>query len=261
MNRAAYAILLTPLLFLCSSTLSPAAPAEPFDYEPPKLLVGNLYSLEPGPRKLLFKSVRRATRTGATVQASCDYTYPDGSLAARDQIVYESGQLVSFEEEELQTGEKGTATIRPDPKQPGRKRIYFEYTVGKGGDTKKSTASEAMENDTLIDDMIGPFITTHWATFEKGSPARFRYIVLSRKETVGFKLIKTADATWQGKPVVHIKMEPTSFIIAKLVDPLLFIVEKNGEHRILEYVGRTTPLIKSGSKWKDLDARSVYEWN
>jgi hypothetical protein len=231
-----------------------------FDYSEPKLLVGSIYPLGNGSGKILFKSIRKGARTGSTALASCDYVYPDGSLAARDQIVYEAGQLSSFTEEELQTGEKGSALIRPDPKNPGKRRIYFEYTTGQAANARTSSSSEALENDTLIDDMIPVFIVARWADLEHGLAARFRYIVLSRKETVGFKLVKDLETTWHGQPAIRIKMEPTSFLIAQLVDPLFFTVEKGGGHRILEYTGRTTPLVKNGNKWKDLDASCVFDW-
>src|SRR6266478_5804635 len=197
---------------------------QPIDYAEPSLLIGNIFPLGLEPKKCLFKSERRGSRNGTTVQVTCDYTYPDGSWAARDRIVYAAGRLASFEEEELQTGEKGSARIRPDPKKPGEWRIYFEYTTGQGGAARMTSDSEGLENDTLVDDMIPAFIVSHWDALEKGSVARFRYIVLSRKETVGFKLVKEAETTRRGKPVVRIKMEPTSIIIAQLVDPLFFIV-------------------------------------
>lgn len=248
------------VLCICGAALSVRSQTRAIDYAEPRLLVGSIFALGPEPQKLLFKSERRGTRLGSTVQVTCDYTYPDGSLAARDRIVYEAGGLVSFKEEELQTGEKGSATVRPDPKDPRKCRLYFDYTVGQGGEAKTTSSSEALRNDTLVDDMIPAFIVSHWDALEKGSAARFRYIVLSRKETVGFKLVKEAETTWRGKAAVRIKMEPTSIIIAQLVNPLLFVVEKDGTHRILEYIGRTTPLIKSGNKWKELDAASVFDW-
>jgi hypothetical protein len=55
-------------------------------------------------------------------------------------------------------------------------------------------------------------------------------------------------------------MEATSLIIAQLVDPVLFTVEKDGQHRVLQYVGRVTPKTKAGNKWNDLDATFVFEW-
>ncbi len=230
------------------------------DYAEPALLVGKIFAIGPLPAKCLFKSERRGTRNGDTVRVTCDYTYPDGSLAARDRIVYEAGRLDSFEEAELQTAEKGTAIIRADPKNPGQSKIFFEYVTGKGSAAKTSSASETLANDTLVDDMIPAFIVSHWAELEKGLAVKFRYIVLSRKETIGFKLMKESESARHGQQVVRIKMEPTSFIIAQLVDPLVFVVDKAGKHHILEYIGRTTPLIRDGSKWKDLDATSIFDW-
>ncbi|HTL56548.1 MAG TPA: hypothetical protein VL361_12765 [Candidatus Limnocylindrales bacterium] len=249
------------IVLFCAYPFKGVSQTGTVDYTEPRLLIGNIFAIGQAPKKLLFKSERRGTQTNNMVQATCDYTYPNGSLAARDRIIYQGGRLALFEEELLQTGEKGSAVIRSDPKHAGRHKIYFEYIVGMGGQSRKSSATEDLENDTLIDDMIPSFIVSHWTMLENGAAARFRYIVLSRKETVGFKLIKEADTLWQGKSVVRIRMEPTSIIIARLVDPLLFIVEKQSPHRILEYTGRTTPLIKVGNKWKDLDAVTVFDWD
>src|SRR5436190_1758820 len=90
-----------------------------------------------------------------------------------------------------------------------------------------------------------------WSMTQAGSS---RFIAQSRLETVGFKLAKDGEVIWRGKPTIRLKMEPTNFVIAQIVDPLFFIVEKEGAHRILEYDGRTTPKMKRGKDWKDLDA-------
>jgi hypothetical protein len=55
-------------------------------------------------------------------------------------------------------------------------------------------------------------------------------------------------------------MEPTSLIIARLVDPLFFTLEKDGQHRVLQYTGRVTPKTRIGNKWDDLDATVVFDW-
>jgi len=245
---------------LCAQAQSAKPQKAMIDYEEPKLLIGNIFAPEARPNKLLFKSRRMATRTGTTVKVLCEYTYPDGSLAARDLITYEAGHLVSVETDEFQIGETGKAVIGPDPKSAGQRRIVFEYTKGHGGEEKRSSDSESLQNDTLVDDMIPDFMVSHWDGLMAGETAKFRFIALSRKETVGFKLVKESETTRAGKAVVRIKMEPTSIIIARLVDPLYFIVEKDGAHRVLEYIGRTTPLIKNGAKWKDLDGDTVFDW-
>ena len=88
----------------------------------------------------------------------------------------------------------------------------------------------------------------------------FRFVASSRLETVGFKLVKDAEENWRGQPALRLRMEASNLIIAQIVDPLFFIVEKDGAHRVLEYLGRITPKQREGAKWKDLDARTIYEW-
>jgi hypothetical protein len=56
-------------------------------------------------------------------------------------------------------------------------------------------------------------------------------------------------------------MEPTSPVISALVDPIHFTMQKAPPHRILQYVGRTTPKIQAGGKWRDLDAVTVFDWD
>jgi hypothetical protein len=246
----------------CLSAAPPSehSPAALSDYEEPKLLAGNIFAPGPGPQKLLFKFQRTASRTGTTVKVTREYTYPDGSLAARDRIVYEAGQLASLATDEFQTGDRGSAVVRPDPKGQGQRRVFFDYTTGQGVGARKSSDSERVEHEALVDDMIPAFIVSHWDALVQGAPATFRFIVPSRTETVGFKLVKDSETLWRGSAAVRLKMEPTSFIIAQLVDPIFFIVEKGGRHHILEYVGRTTPVIRNGNKWKELDAVIVYDW-
>lgn len=173
--------------------------------------------------------------------------------------MYEAGQFASLVTEELQTGDRGSAVVRPDPKSFGKRRVYFDYTTGQGSAARTSSDSERIEHETLVDDMIPAFMVSHWDALMQGATATFRFIVPSRTETVGFKLVKDSETVWRGTAAVRLRMEPTSFIIAQLVDPVFFTVEKGGRHRILEYVGRTTPLIRKGNKWKELDAVIIFD--
>jgi len=237
---------------------SPQSSALP--YEEPRHFVGTIFEMSPNPKKVLFKSERTASRAGSRVQVLCDYTAADGASVAHEKMVYEADKLATYELNELQTGDKGSVAVRPDPKNPAKLRVYFEFIPGQGGEAKKKANSEALEKETLVDDMIPAFISSQWNTLMSGAPVKFRYIALSRTETVGFKLTRESETNCQGARAVRIKMEPTSLIIAQLVDPLFFIVEKNEHHRILEYIGRTTPVIKKGNKWADLDAVTDFDY-
>src|SRR5690348_14565143 len=73
------------------------SPASKLEYEAPKYLTGTIYAQGGDPQKVLFKFKREATRSGSTLQVNREFTYPDGTLAAREQVVYEGDALASFE--------------------------------------------------------------------------------------------------------------------------------------------------------------------
>jgi hypothetical protein len=94
-----------------------------------------------------------------------------------------------------------------------------------------------------------------------GETIKCRLISVSRAETVGFKFFKESETIWRGRPAMVVKLQPSSIVIARLVAPLHFVIEKAAPHRILEYTGRTTPSIQKNGKWDDLDAVTVFDWN
>jgi len=222
------------------------------DYLEPKSLTGTIYA-DASLKQELFTFRRTATNSGSTIFALRDFNLPDGTLAARERVVYEGGKLKSFVLEELQTGAKGSAIVQSDGAES---KINFNYTQ----DAKKKTGSEKFVNDILVSDMVGPCIVAHWDALMKGAPVKCRLVAVSRAETVGFKFFKESEGTWRGKPVMLVTLQPSSIIIAQLVAPLHFVVEKHSPHRIVQYTGRTTPSIRRNGKWEDLDAVTVFDW-
>jgi hypothetical protein len=186
-----------------------------------------------------------------------EYHTPDGALAARERVVYENGSLLSFDVEELQSGAKGKAAVG-HRELDNKTLLYFQYTPRVGARTE--ARNEVLRKDVLINDLIPYFIASHREELMKGSTVKCRFIVLQRTETIGFKLVKESETNWRGQPVVIVRMEPTSLVIAQLVEPVRFTIEMGGDHRILQYIGRTTPMIKRGNKWEDLDAATVFDW-
>jgi hypothetical protein len=231
--------------------------SEVLRYEEPKYLAGAIYA--PDSNRLLFKFKRAASRTGSRLEVRRDFTYPDGKPAARERVIYEGDALVSVELEELQTGAVGSARIRRAGDDAVKGSIEFEYAKELGGKPKART--EDLRENTLIADMVGPFLKSHWEALSRGETVKCRYIVVPRKETVGFTFTKDAASTWQGRQVLTVRMEATSPFIAALVNPLVFTIEQAPPHRVLQYVGRTTPKIQAGGKWNDLDGVTVFDWD
>jgi hypothetical protein len=229
-----------------------------FKYEEPKSLTATIYSLD---RKIvLFKFSRRSTRSGNQLEAIREYAYPDGTLAARERVLYNGDDLQSYELQELQTGAYGRAIVTPNTENPAGNVLSFESSKNLASRARPTRRSETLRNDTLNYDMVGQFLAEHWDALMRGEELKCRMIVAPRAETVGFRAIKESETQWQGKPIVILRMEPISPLIRALVDPLHFKVEKDIPHRVLEYSGRTTLKIKSGNKWEDLDAVTVFDW-
>jgi len=238
-----FALFLMPLL-----TYSARAAGPQIDYFNPTNLTGAIYA-DASLKQVLFTFRRTATGSPSSIHVIREFNLPNGKLAAREQVEYENGRLKSFNLEELQTGAKGSATVESG-------KMNFDFTQG----STRKTGSEKFLEEILVSDMVGPYIAAHWDDLVAGETVKCRLVSVSRAETVGFKFFKESDSTWHGQPVMIVTLQASSFIIARLVDPLHFIIEKNSPHRVLQYTGRTTPSIQKNGKWQDLDAVTVFDW-
>jgi hypothetical protein len=248
------------ILVLC---LLPAAASESstnlpvLRYEEPAHLTAAIYAPGSSRKDPLFSFTRHATRTGNRLTVLREYRYPDGRIAARETAVYQGNALLSWDVEELQVHAGGRAVVERADTEP---KVHFEYDKNLEDRSTPKKRAEDLRKDTLISDMVGPFLLDHWDALMRGEEVKCRYIVVPRTETVGFTFEKVKAEKRETRDVVIIKMSATSPIISALVDPLFFTIEKGGKHRVLEYQGRTTPKLRVGNKWKDLDAVTVFNW-
>ena len=226
-----------------------------YDYANPTLLTGTLYAIGSDQKKVLFTFRRTATRSGSSVQVERQFLATNGTLAAVEKILYESNQFVSYQMQDFQARVSGAIQIESDPKDPDHQQIYISHAKGLSAVKGKA---RALEPDTLMDDTLYPFIMEHWDDLLQGKTVKFRFVSLEWERTFDFSLAKTGESTQNGRPVVEFTMKPTNFLVAAEVKPIVFTLEKNGSHRMLSYIGRTTPRVKSGKSWKLLDAETVF---
>src|SRR5438067_1953840 len=152
---------------LITTSSATAAAVVQTDFENTNGVTGTIYEKGPEPRRLLFKFRRTATRSNSTVRVLREYYPPEGSLAARERVVYDNGRLVSFDLEELQTGARGRVVIGPDPQKSNQLKLFFQYTPRTGASTEAK--SEALRQDVLVSDMVPWFVSRHWEQLMKGS--------------------------------------------------------------------------------------------
>jgi hypothetical protein len=231
--------------------------AEPYDFASPKLLTGTLYEIGSMRTNILYTFRRTATRSGTTVNVERQFIGTNGSIAAVENIVYESGRLVSVQMQEFQAQVSGSVHIEPNPKDPLRQKLFIGYAHGLN---PPDGEAQNLQPDTLFDDTIYPFMMAHWDDLMQGHAVKFRFISLEHERTFEFRLVKIEESIQNGWTVEKIKMEPVSIFVSELLKPLIFTVEKDSPHHILSYTGRTTPRIKKGNSWKYLDAETVFNW-
>ena len=92
---------------------------------------------------------------------------------------------------------------------------------------------------------------------EGGEALAFELIIPSRLETIGFRLKKDSEVTQGGEAAIVIRMEPDSWLIRQLVDPMFFYVAAKPPHRLIEYRGRISVKSDDG---EDQDLRVVYRY-
>ena len=229
-------------------------------YQPPAVLTATVYSSDAGTNKPLFTFKRSAALVGPASIVLAEYAYPDGKLAVRERVIYQDHLLARYELDELQTGASGSATIERDAREPNKGRIVFRFVRDISSHAAPATKTEPLLPDTLINDMVGPFLASHWDRLNRGEKVVCRCIVVARRETIGFTFRKESEGRWRGRDVVILKMEPSNLLLSVFVDPLRFILEKDPPHRVLQYAGRTVPKTGQHGQWRDLDAVMVFNW-
>ncbi|MGA9779142.1 MAG: hypothetical protein ACLPRE_12860 [Limisphaerales bacterium] len=253
------------LLALCLSVIPaglagdatrPAATAA-YDYAEPKLLTGTLYEIGSHRQKVLYTFRRIAVQSGAVVHVERQFFRTNGLMAAVDKVVYKSNRLESYKMQDFQARVSGAVRIASDPNDPARQQIFISYGPGLVPPIGKA---QNLPSDIVYDDTVYPFMLAHWDELMRGNTVNFRFISFEWERTFAFHFVKTAEFVQPGGTMEQIRMEPDNLLVAELVDPLIFTVEKASPHHVLSYIGRTTPRIQKGEAWKYLDAETVFNY-
>lgn len=133
-------------------------------------------------------------------------------------------------------------------------KVIFTKTV----DGKTSTKSENYKGSLVTPSNFQRFIASKWQELKNNETVEFRFGVWDRQETVGFSLKKVSESASPTYSMT-LKMKPANFVIAALVDPLLLTFEESPSIKLKTLVGRIPVKAKEGDKFKDQDARVVYQ--
>jgi hypothetical protein len=121
------------------------------------------------------------------------------------------------------------------------------------GDRRQTRVEERAEAVAVGPTLVG-VIAKRLAELRAGASVPVRLAVLDRLETIGFDLtaVDAAPGT------TRVRMTPSSFVIAWVVDPITFTFDATGKLTQLE--GRVPPKLLERGRLRDLDARVEYRY-
>lgn len=218
-----------------------------FSYAQAEDVAATLYDLQTNRAKKIFTLSVDLTFEGGHLRSTARYQTPEGELAVEEKGSIRGAKLLEYEIYRKQTNEKGRISIQGET-------ISFEYEK----DGVKKVASEKVRGETLSSANFNAYIQENWDSLVAGKELDIRYAVWDRLETVGFSLKKINEMQNEGERWLELRMKPSSFVIAALVDPI-HLWYGLGDKKLKLMKGRVPPKILKEGRWRDLDAEVVYE--
>lgn len=211
-------------------------------------VTGEVFKKDSNRKELLYQFKNTITESGGVHKAEGQFIAPTGEVVVIETSEREGSKLKHYEMDHKQTGRKGSIVV-------DGKKVKFNFEEnGK----KKSEESEDLKDNFVVGHTLVSYVSNHWRELMDGKTVDIRYGVWDRQETVGFSLFKVGQDKINDRDVILLKFKPTSFIIAAIVDPVIFRFSTDGKE-LVGMVGRVTPKRKDGNNWKDLDAEVVYK--
>ncbi len=208
-----------------------------------------LYELNSDKQKLLYQMKREETNVSDNTNVKTTITEPTNKKeAVIEELLLKDGKILKYQIHQKQLGDERTLEVKDG------KVIFTTVSDGKTKTDQEDLAPNLVVGPTVID-----YLKKNWKDIVGGETISIRFAVLERRDTVGFKFFKESELKINGKDCIVVKMKPTSFIIAAVVNPLLFTFEKDSV-KLLELKGRTLLKQNVNGTWKDLDADIVYEY-
>ena len=211
--------------------------------------VGEVYSLDSKDGKPVFTVEMKETPPGGNDRIEeALYKTPDGQVTVRELLELKDGKLRKYSIDNPLSHHSGMVEVSGD-------KLLFTYT--ENGKTK--TDDEKLRENSVVPATTLLYLRKNWDKLLQGDDVTVRFVSIGRLETIGFKFFKIGEEKRDGHDVIILKMKPTSIFISAVVDPLIFVLDKDTK-RILEYKGRLLPKLLVDGKWKELDGRILYHY-
>jgi hypothetical protein len=211
-------------------------------------ITGQVFKKDSARKEVMFNFKNVISDQGGTLKSEAQFVDLAGQVVVMETSERQGTNLKRYEMDHKQTGRKGSIVVE------GKKVVFNYEDNGK----KKDAETEDLKENFVVGHTLVSYIGNHWAEIMDGKSVDIRFGVWDRQETVGFSLAKVGQEKLEGKEAILLKFKATNFVIAALVDPVIFKFSSDGKE-LLGMVGRVPPKRKEGGKWKDLDAEVLYQ--
>jgi hypothetical protein len=242
------------LLFLAlAATVSGPARTGPEATVPPgpapaaeSIYFGRVFPLKGNAGKPTYVYERRVEKREAALVSTHITRDPSGAVILADSATHSPDYaLQTYALLQNQLGHSGT--IRVD-----KETIRFELFDG----AKHRSRVEKRKGAVVV---TGPTLVGHvfqqLDALRAGKSLEVRFAILDRLETIGFELRAAPAQPGQ----TRVRMRPSSFILAAVIDPIDFTFE-TASGKLVRLEGRVPPKVRAGDRWRDFDARVEYQF-
>ncbi len=203
---------------------------------------GEVFDLSGKEKK--FTSEKYIDNDGEKQKDRTVYKDLTGQVVVEEKMETLNNKLVRYDIDQKQTNEQGWIEVKDN-------KVTFNHKKPKKNNYPKT--SDLPEN-FVVSPQIVPFIRDNWDAITSNKEIVIGLGVWHRQEIIRFTLNREkAD----GQNVV-VKMNPSSFFIRALVDPIYFTFDPVTKN-LLSYKGRTAPKEKKGDSFEDFDAITHYK--
>lgn len=193
---------------------------------------------------VLYTGRRTISQTGGRVTVRTEFLSPAGAVVQRTEGVFNAGTLapLSWHLDDLRSGEAERIERHGET-------IELRYRLT-GKDTLDSTTLTA-RHDLVFTPTVEPLILRDWDRLLAGKTVSFRLLVPSRLDSYSFRIQRDTTPALQQPGRVVLRMEPDSWFVRRLVDPLYFVFDAQAPHALREFRGRSSIRTDAG-KTQDL---------
>ena len=188
------------------------------------------YAYDLASDRFLYTEVHRQTIEGDRwLGGTIDYYGPDGTRLGHKTLDFAQDPYVPVYRLDLSAGGgymEGITALTADRIEM-RKKAYGSEHVREAAVPRRGTM--------VADSGFHSFLRDRFADLLAGKTVNFTFAVSGELDTFRFRARRIADAVFEGRPAIQLKVEPST-LLRLLADPL-YILYEPGERRMLEYRG------------------------